>query len=271
MENSKQDGTENQRIKICWCDQTLTIQKKQKLNIIQTTINTSKLVSSPRFCKFSVEKAKSVLETNGYFLQKSSTSSFKKKYHCFQKQSKNTIKNVLPIPFISDNFTQMVRKSLWIVGLEATVVELNSPNLQQLLVSNRLYDIRCVRRNCRVCPEIGDGSCAKKGAIYRLDCDCGSFYIGETGRPLADRINEHSRAAEKPKTSSYKNTVWAKHSLESHNGDSLNISMKILGIERDTWKRRILEGIYIKTYNPDLNTKEEITDLVSEMGILEIK
>ena len=31
------------------------------------------------------------------------------------------------------------------------------------------------------------------GVVYRIACECGKVYIGETGRPMQDRIKEHDR------------------------------------------------------------------------------
>ena len=31
------------------------------------------------------------------------------------------------------------------------------------------------------------------GVVYRIPCECGKVYIGETGRPMQDRIKEHDR------------------------------------------------------------------------------
>ena len=31
------------------------------------------------------------------------------------------------------------------------------------------------------------------GVVYRIPCGCGKVYIGETGRPVPDRIKEHDR------------------------------------------------------------------------------
>ncbi len=32
-----------------------------------------------------------------------------------------------------------------------------------------------------------------KGVIYRVQCECGSSYVGETGRTLETRLKEHKR------------------------------------------------------------------------------
>ena len=34
----------------------------------------------------------------------------------------------------------------------------------------------------------------KKGVVYKVNCSCGNTYIGETGRTLYVRLNEHRRA-----------------------------------------------------------------------------
>ena len=31
------------------------------------------------------------------------------------------------------------------------------------------------------------------GVVYRIFCECGKVYIGETGRPIQDRIKQHDR------------------------------------------------------------------------------
>ena len=31
------------------------------------------------------------------------------------------------------------------------------------------------------------------GVVYRIPCECGKVYIGETERPMQDRIEEHDR------------------------------------------------------------------------------
>ena len=46
---------------------------------------------------------------------------------------------------------------------------------------------RLVRRKDAVDPAKQDG------VVYRIPCECGEVYIGETGRPMEDRIKEHDR------------------------------------------------------------------------------
>ena len=108
--------------------------------------------------------------------------------------------------------------------------------------------------------------CEKKGTIYQLTCKCGEYYIGESGKPLAERINEHGRAAEKPWMKSYRTSVWAKHSKEKHDGKALELSLEVLTTERNMARRKALEAIYINSKHPSLNVKEELTDFVADFG-----
>ena len=33
----------------------------------------------------------------------------------------------------------------------------------------------------------------QEGVVYKIPCECGKVYIGETGRAMKDRIKEHDR------------------------------------------------------------------------------
>ncbi|PIC20982.1 hypothetical protein B9Z55_025982 [Caenorhabditis nigoni] len=57
----------------------------------------------------------------------------------------------------------MVRSPLNQVGLEASVRDLKD----NLLTFSQ----------CRVCPEIGGGSCERRRTINQLHCDCGEKYV----------------------------------------------------------------------------------------------
>ena len=40
----------------------------------------------------------------------------------------------------------------------------------------------------------------KNGVAYRIPCECGKVYIGETGGPMQDRIKEHDRGIRPART-----------------------------------------------------------------------
>lgn len=39
-----------------------------------------------------------------------------------------------------------------------------------------------------------DVAIASQGVVYKIPCECGRIYVGETGRTLKQRITEHKRA-----------------------------------------------------------------------------
>ena len=39
------------------------------------------------------------------------------------------------------------------------------------------------------------------GVVHRIPCECVKVYIGETGRPMQDRIKEHDRDHSRPHSS----------------------------------------------------------------------
>ena len=41
------------------------------------------------------------------------------------------------------------------------------------------------------------------GVVYRIPCECGKVYIGETGRPTQERIKEHNRDIRLARTQSF--------------------------------------------------------------------
>lgn len=241
---------------------------KVKRNLVNTTVNTAIQCSTSSQKVYSKNLAEKVLSTNGYDMIYSPTHNSYQPSTCrrYARKGDNTI--TMSIPYLSDDFTRQVRLSLFHAAVQCTVIEKKGRSLKDLLVKNRLFDVRCTRRNCRVCPQLGEGRCNLKGAIYRLTCSCGSEYVGESGRPLAERINEHCRAAEKPMVPSYRTPTWSKHAVVAHNGEPLTLLLRILEVERNTWTRRILEGIYIKAINPTLNTKEELPDMIADLGTL---
>uniref|UniRef100_A0A1I7T7V9 GIY-YIG domain-containing protein n=1 Tax=Caenorhabditis tropicalis TaxID=1561998 RepID=A0A1I7T7V9_9PELO len=241
---------------------------KQKTNIIKVMEKTASNMSSWQHRKEAVSKTRSIIQKNGYtkeWIRKTKQKNRDKQPNYKQTENQTT----LAVPFISDETSNIIRKSLKDMGVTARVVELKGKCLRDILVKNRGFENICERRNCRVYPQTKIGSCNIKGAIYRLKCGCGEIYIGETGRPLAERINEHFRAAEKPLTQSYLNTTWSKHAKSHHNSDSLSLTLDIITTERNTTRRKALEATYIKDLDPKLNTKEEINELVNIFGTLQ--
>ncbi|VDL82279.1 unnamed protein product [Nippostrongylus brasiliensis] len=106
----------------------------------------------------------------------------------------NNSRIVFKVPFVSDEVGTEIRNCVCKAGLDnmIRVVEVPPSNLKARLVRNRLYDSGCRTRQCIVCPNGKEGDCMVAGVVYLIKCTiCNGEYIGETGRPLAERVKEH--------------------------------------------------------------------------------
>ncbi|XP_046583490.1 uncharacterized protein LOC124290731 [Haliotis rubra] len=89
-----------------------------------------------------------------------------------------------------------------------------------------------------------------KGVIYKIDCNCGHSYIGETSRPVNTRIKEHQTSTIKSDQKSAISDHIATHPNHQINWTDFTI---LATNQSDFTKRKITEGINIKRYRPLIN------------------
>ena len=61
---------------------------------------------------------------------------------------------------------------------------------------------------------------------------------------------------------SYSNNALGHHYITTHQGCQMNISVRILDVQRNTLKRKVSEVLYIYNERPSLNDKSELESLV---------
>ena len=83
----------------------------------------------------------------------------------------------------------------------------------------------------------------QSGVVYKIECSCGKVYIGETGRCIKTRFDEHI------KTSGTNITEVGKHLTCSPTCTISFEDVSILAYEHRMRKRRILESLYIQDFN----------------------
>lgn len=82
--------------------------------------------------------------------------------------------------------------------------------------------------------------------VYKIDCSCGSSYIGQTKRTIAERVKEHIAAVKNCDT--HKSAI-AEHLLESGPNHWIELhDPKILSTERHYYSRIVREAVEIKKY-----------------------
>jgi predicted GIY-YIG superfamily endonuclease len=85
--------------------------------------------------------------------------------------------------------------------------------------------------------------------VYKIKCECGTSYIGQTGRTVECRQKEHIRALKYGYTE--KSTV-AEHSIEQKH-KILFEETKILHVENRILNRMVLESIEIELNGNNIN------------------
>ena len=178
--------------------------------------------------------------------------------------NESNFKIPLCLPFISDRISTAIKQCLRQAQLEndAFLVNIPNRNIKQRLVRNRLYDRACPSPSCVVCPYGTVGDCTKTGVVYQIEClDCHAIYIGETGRPLRVRLNEHLASKRRQSLVS----PLGKHRREDHDGVDFNVMCIILACEKEISARKALEAGWILTRNPRMNSRNEQISVMSDL------
>ena len=87
------------------------------------------------------------------------------------------------------------------------------------------------------------------GVVYRIPCECGKVYIGETGRPMQDRIKKHDRDIRLARTQT---SAVSEH---AHNTRHYPLWDEVKFSDRDPhwYTRRVKEAIHIKFHPNNIN------------------
>ena len=208
----------------------------------------------------SLGMASEIITSNGYTVRSRQSRSASSRRNV--QQSENRIP--LCLPFISDGISNAIKRCITQAQLDHDVILVNIPreNIKKQLVRNRLYDRACNSRDCVVYPYGKLGDCADPGTVYQIEClECHALYIGETGRPLSVRINEHMASKRRKSLIS----PLGKHRNEDHNGNDFDVKCRILAFESDISARKTLEAAWILTRNPAMNSRNEHTSITSDL------
>ena len=89
----------------------------------------------------------------------------------------------------------------------------------------------------------------KSISVYRIPCECGKVYIGETGRAMQDRIKEHDRDIRLAHTQT---SAVSEHANETGH---LPLWNQVKFIDRDPhrYTRRVKEAIHIRLHSNNIN------------------
>ncbi|EYC12226.1 hypothetical protein Y032_0048g1675 [Ancylostoma ceylanicum] len=165
----------------------------------------------------------------------------------------------LVLPYLNEHLAKRVNAIVKRSRLPVRLIFQPPPTLKEILTSSRLYENGCDEEGCRYCTD--QNICHLRGTVYLIKCrGCGHRYIGESGRPLRKRLDEHRRAFERPQ--SYPNNSFSRHRTTVHTRDSAP-EFEVVVLHRhieNTLHRKIMEAREIKRHQPEINNREELAE-----------
>ena len=149
-------------------------------------------------------------------------------------------------------------------GLKVKVIEKSGNTIkQQLCKSDPFPKIGCGESDCRICPD-DKVNCKAREIVYCIECEeCRNKpglgrYVGESSLSINERWKQHLENYESKSKVRNNQSALYKHCLEEHGGRRTPFSIQILNkYPGDAMKRQISEAEYIKTLDPQLNSKDE--------------
>ncbi|KAJ4443773.1 hypothetical protein ANN_05551 [Periplaneta americana] len=103
--------------------------------------------------------------------------------------------------------------------------------------------------NCKCLNLLKDEKQRRSSRIYKIPCECGEVYIGQTGRTIEDRIKEHKRNL---RLYYPEKSAVAQHSIEKEH-KILFDHTKVINKLSHYWDRTIKEAIEIKLEKNNFN------------------
>ena len=145
-------------------------------------------------------------------------------------QTKVPFKAIAVLPYVKDLFEQL-RRCLQQQGVRA------------------VFKSESTLRSQLVRPKDAVDPAKQDGVVYRIPCECGKVYNGETGRPMQDRIKEHDRDIRLARTET---SAVSEH---AHNTGHKPLWNEVKFIDRDPYyyTRRVEDAIYIRLHPNNIN------------------
>ena len=102
----------------------------------------------------------------------------------------------------------------------------------------------------------------RSGVVYKFTCPrCGACYVGYTRRRLIERYNEHKGRKFKA----------VRTHLDECEAEATEDCMEVLmSSNRAKWHIQALEALFIKQYNPAINTKDEWNRLELTIDVADV-
>lgn len=188
-----------------------------------------------------IKKVKNTFIQNNYpveLVNKQIRRRLARSYNSFEKKTKDRMFTSIPyVKDLSEKLNKIITKYT-----KTKALAYKPANTIQKIFSKIKY-INSKEKTCNV--------------IYKLDCECGAAYIGETKQQLHKRMVQHKSNV---KLKQIEVTALAKHAVENNHKFDFN-NVQILENEENYNKRLILEMIHIVKNDKAVNNKRDTEGL----------
>ena len=229
---------------------------KVKKALVQSQIQRAiRLSSDTEAQQRSIASVKQLLTDNGYPQKAIDNAVSACTTRRPQTRSKKPVTRLV-LPYIDDQLTSAVQAVVRGSDLQDLgVAWRNGCTIRGQLVRSALKPPSCPGgARCHACAAGLQGRCHTSGVVYQLTCTlCKKTYIGETGRMVRLRYNEHLRDAKNKR----KDSPWGDHFSQEHQNaqpDHTTITASILQACSQDRDRKIAESLHIRERRPALNT-----------------
>ena len=188
-----------------------------------------RLVTKPSVFSKEKKHLSSVLFSNGYplsFLQKIT----KTRKPSSSAESMIECKSTAVLPYVK-GLSEQLRRCL------------KQQGIRTVFKSDTTLRSHLVRPKDAVEPTKQDG------LVYRIPCECSKVYIGETGRPMQDRIKEYERDIRLARTQT---SAVSEHANDTGHNPLWN-EVKFIDRDHHWYTRRVKEGIHIRLHPHNIN------------------
>ena len=189
------------------------------------------------------------LKLNGYSHSQISANNLKRKR---KHNSNNQTYHYLKLPYINEITNNKINRIYKSLGLPVRMYHKKLTLENMLKPNNEQMNLSCQKNTCIIKQ---DQICLKKNIVYKLECKiCKEIYIGSTIRSFHERFHEHLKTTGKPINN---------HLHFCNNTNSIPFNISFLAKDHDALNLRMREAYYINKFNPKLNSKNEMENLMN--------
>jgi predicted GIY-YIG superfamily endonuclease len=204
----------------------------QKIGVLQTLITRSLRLSDSDNLANEMSNLKNIFQENGYSKQEIDIAIKKATSPPIERKDEGRVLATVQLPYVrgtTDKISNLLRKH----------------NIKTVFTTDR-------KLNSYFRP-VKDTIHLESCGVYKVPCECGLVYIGQTKKPVSGRLKQHKYHE---RTKNEKLSAIAQHALSDGNHQILYDQTEILDKQIKRWPRAISEAIEIIKHPRNFNRED---------------